>query len=75
MEDSVQVFAALVSLASLKLVVAKFLAYGKPKNAINSGTVSGIYIYPVKSCAAIEVDAARATNSGLMDLETGVMDR
>ena len=68
-------FGVLVSLSSFKLVVLAAIRGKKPRHTRGVGRVSGIVLYPVKSCRGLQLTEVGITQSGLVDTTTGLHDR
>ena len=66
-------FPALFAGAAAKFAALYWLSTQRPKGLTNVGSVSGLVIYPIKSCRGINVQEAVIGQNGL-EVE-GVKDR
>ena len=68
-----QIFTGLVIAAAVKYSVSWWMRKRREKLFVKIGQVSTLYIYPVKSCKAVEVTGGECTLYGLKC--NGVYDR
>lgn len=74
-EDSKALFGFFAAGAIVKFAVMMRGSRARPQEVVKVGSVSELFLHPVKSCAPLSIKQGFCSNEGLIDTENGFLDR